>query len=216
MPRRKAAASFVQAARERERTEREERRGLEARAGVLLAASVAIVGLVATFARELNVSGAQRDALLSFVGVASLPMAGALGYLVRALKLGEIPRLTGEGPGVYADRVQETNEQVVDLLRTATKYFAASVGLFLVALIWAAWAVGPPTGKNVTITKKITKDVTVKVKSEPGIRGPRGFKGNGGRQGPPGPRGPEGPPGPEGPRGPEGSPRATSPRGMTG
>lgn len=171
-------------ARQDERTEREERRGLEARAGVLLAAGAAIVGLVANAARDVNVTGAERNALLTLILVGSIVMVVALGLVARALSLG----MTRGGHSVdgplrvhdekdvldqraYVKEIRTNNETMIRWLRPATWIFAASVACFLATLIWASYASAPPPKTNVTVV----------VEGQPGPAGPRGPRG---RQGP--------------------------------
>jgi hypothetical protein len=167
---------------EEERIEREERRGLEARGGALLAAGAAVVGLVATAIRDLNVSSAEKAHLLILADVATGLTAVSLLIVAVALAGGRIPR-GAKSPKEYAADIREHNESIVGPIRVATVLFAFGVGLFLAAIIWSAYATGPsPVQMN-----------TVVVKSERGSRGRRGASGPRGRAGE---RGREGPPGP--------------------
>jgi hypothetical protein len=175
---------FSQVARDEERVEREERRGLEARGGAVLAAGATAVGLVATAIRELRVTGAERDSLLALVAVGSGVMAVALALATVGLVKGKIPREPDEPPGTYAKRVRKNNEEVVGWLRWATGVFVAAVLCLLGALIWAAWASAPsPTPPT---PKEREEPVTVTVKSLKGERGERGPRGYTGPKGVPG------------------------------
>jgi hypothetical protein len=173
--------------REDERTEREERRGLEARASTLLAAGAAVVGLVATAVRDVAVSGPERDRLLSLLVVASLVMVVALGMVARALSLVMTRGGHAADQGVrahaeadviaqqnYVDRIRKGNESMLNWLKPATLVFAVSVACFLATLMWAAYASGPPP------------NTTVMVRSLVGPPGPQGAAGPRGIPGPPG------------------------------
>jgi hypothetical protein len=200
VPPREARRRLTAAGREEESLEREERRGLEARGGVLLGAGAAAVGLVATAARETHVHGWERDLVLGFVVAGSLVMLVAFWMIARALSLGRTNRRHDETRLGYAARIRENNYKIVRQLGRATWVFAASIAFFLVALILAAILASPPPSQS---------PVTVIVKSlqgEKGLSGPRGPGGPRGRRGVKGERGPEGSPGrlPE-PSFPEGS-----------
>jgi hypothetical protein len=166
---------------EEERIEREERRGPEARGGALLAAGAAVVGLVATAIRDLNVSPAEKADLLILADVATGLTAVSLSIVAMALVRGRIPR-GAKSPKEYATDIRKHNERIVLPIRVATVLFALGVVFFLAAIIWSAYATGPPPVQMNTVV----------VKSERGPRGRRGARGPRGRAGE---RGPEGPPG---------------------
>jgi hypothetical protein len=153
--------------REQEGNEREERRGLEARAGALLAAGAAVVGLVATAVGNLNLRGPERDNLLDLVVAGSAVMLVALVMVARALSLG----MTSLGPGeqlpAYVERICRNNQKMVWWLRLATWVFASSVAIFLAVVIWAAYASAPPPKTTMTVV----------VRGERGPAGPHGNRG---------------------------------------
>jgi hypothetical protein len=190
---REAQRRLTAAGREEESLEREERRGLEARGGVLLAAGAATVGLVATAAREAHVSGWERDLLLGLVVGGSLIMLGAFWMIADALNRGRTNRWDDETRLAYAARIRKYNYALVERLGRATTVFALAVACFLVALILAALSASPPPSQP---------SVTVVVKSLQGERGQRG---------PPGPQGSKGVRGARGPKGRPGSPVYPSP-----
>jgi hypothetical protein len=172
-----------QLALEEERAEREERRGLEARAGALLAAGAGVVGLLATALAVVNVGGWERDAILGVFVVGTAIMLDSLRRVAKALSLGLLRRAQNEDRGIYADKIRSNNEIMVEAIGPATRIFAASVAIFLVALLWAAWASRPSTQGSDSVTVKSLQGEAGK----PGPEGPRGREG---------PRGPEGRPGP--------------------
>jgi hypothetical protein len=177
---RAAQLRLTAAGREEESLEREERRGLEARGGVLLGSGAAAVGLVATAARELHVHGLERDVIEGLVVGGSVVMLVAFGMIADALNLGRTERKGDETRLTYAAQIRDKNSIIVRRLGRATWVFAGSIALFLIALILAALSAStPPT----------TPQVPVVVKSL------QGEKGEPGKPGPEGPRGPEGPPG---------------------
>jgi hypothetical protein len=168
-------AAELEHGREDERAERDERRGIEARASALLAAGAAVVGLVATAFRDLNVEGAERDRLLVLIAVASFVMVIALVLAARALSLG----LTTGGHGAeeirrrhteedvqaqfdYVGKIRNNNKRMLKALRPAAWFFAASVTLFLANIIWAGWASAPPPK-----TPVVMKNTTITVKEPP-------------------------------------------------
>jgi hypothetical protein len=138
---------------EAERAEREERRGLEARGGVLLAAGAGIVGLLATALPNANVTGSERDAvLITFAFGVSVMLASLLIVAVvmswGALKLKGI---RAAPPEEAAGKIRESNEDLVRGLGIATVTFAVAIAVFLVALVWAAFASAPPARQKTPI-----------------------------------------------------------------
>jgi hypothetical protein len=175
--------------RQDERNERDERRGLEARASALLAAGVAVIGLVANALRDINVQGAERDALLGLAAGASLAMAIAIALLARALTRrkvagGHVYSTTQPShlpqdviaQGELVNKIRKKNNKMLDRLKPATWVFAGSVAGFIAVLIWAAFASKPSAPPPRPI-------INVVVQSPPGPHG---------AQGPRGPRGPQG------------------------
>jgi hypothetical protein len=180
---REAQQRLTAAGREEESLEREERRGLEARGGVLLAAGAATVGLVATAAREAHVGGWERDLLLALVVAGSLVMLAAFWMIAQALSLGRTNRRADETRLAYAARIRAKNYEIVKHLGRATWVFAGAIACFLVALILAAVSASLPSSQPpVTVIVKSLQGE----KGQRGPRGPRGAKGTRGLEGPPG------------------------------
>jgi hypothetical protein len=167
------------AALEEERAEREERRGLEARAGALLAAGAGVVGLLATALAVVNVAGSERDGILGVFVLGTAVMTVSLAWVAKALTLGLLRREKGEDRGLYAGKIRDNNERMVKALQPATRIFAASVAIFLAALLWAAWASHPAAQDPDRVTVKSLQGE----KGEAGPEGPRGHRGERGPEG---------------------------------
>jgi len=182
-----------QLALEEERAEREERRGLEARAGALLAAGAGVVGLLATALAVVHVGGWERNAILGVFVVGTAIMLDSLRRVAKALSLGLLRRTRGEDRGIYAGKIRSNNEKMVEAIGPATRIFAVAVAIYLGALLWAAWASQPSTQGSDSVT----------------VKSLRGEKGEAGKPGPEGPHGREGPRGPEGRPGPPPLPPAS-------
>jgi hypothetical protein len=96
------------------------------------------------------------------------------------LTIGVTKQGNSESRAAYVDQIRKNNEKVLTWwLIPATWVFAVAIACFLAALIWAAYAKGPPPTPQ-------TREVRVVVKYARGPRGARGSRG---------PQGPEGPPG---------------------
>src|SRR5258708_779956 len=180
---REGLQKLTEAGREEESLEREERRGLEARGGVLLASGATAVGLIATATRESNTHGFERSLLLALVVLGSVVMACALGLIARAMVRGITSKRPEETRFVYIDRIRGNNLAMVKRLGRGTWVFAGSIFVFLLSLILAAFFSKAPSSRTTPVKVTVTTRSLQGEKGEPGPAGPEG------------PRGPEGPPG---------------------
>jgi hypothetical protein len=180
-----AIMSELEHGRQDERTERDERRGLEARASALLAAGAAVIGLVATALRDINVTGAERDRLLTTVAVATLIMAVAIGLTAWALTRRQISgghRDQGEDRAhtwedvqnqwKYVETIREKNRDMLRWLKRGTWAFGVALAFFLATVLWAAWAAAPSSPTPITVHVSAPA-------GPPGPQGPRGYRGLG-------------------------------------
>jgi hypothetical protein len=177
-------------AREDERSEREERRGLETRASALLAAGAALIGLVATAVHSFNLRRPDRVGLEIGLAIAGAAMLAALILILRVLNVPPVdpgsivdryrgPRTGGDiiDQAGIAERIRQTNLTRLKRLKWAARIFAFSVLVFVLALAFAALRELSAPRSTVTV-------VVHNIPGKQGPPGPRGLRGPRGRPDP--------------------------------
>lgn len=191
--------------------DRDERRGIEARAATLIAASLVALGLIGNVATRLDI---RLGGLVGGIALVMLILSGLLILLaLAALTVGfgprfyvppagamDIPRAAEAAPQQAIDQARDFVKELRNLNRGKLKF-----------LQWAGQGLMVAVALLVVSAALLIADSRISVPSqpntnEPGRRGPKGDPGPPGRQGEPGPHGRQGRPGESGPPGPRGFP----------
>jgi hypothetical protein len=188
--------------------EREERRGIEARAATLIAASLVALGLAGNVATGLNI---RLGGLIGDVGLVMLILSGLLilvtlaalifGFQPRFYKPPagqmDIPRAAEAAPRQAINQARE----FVKVLRDGNRRKLESLRLAGRALMAAVASLVVGVGLLIAGSRISVPSAQQGAKGDPGPPGrqgepgPHGRRGDPGESGPPGPRGYPGPPG---------------------
>lgn len=196
--------------------DRDERRGIEARAATLIAASLVALGLIGNVATRLDI---RLGGLVGGLGLAMLISSGvAILVALTALTIGFGPNfyIPPRGEKDIPRTAEESPDEAIDMARNFVGELRRRNKRKLRSLQWAGQALMVAIALLVLGGGLLLADSRISVPGGNGAEtpappGPQGDPGPPGAQGQPGPHGRQGPPGESGPRGPRGYPGAPPP-----
>lgn len=205
-----------------DRVEREERRGLEARAGTLLGALVVALGVVATTAARIGEADPAPWLIVALI-VGAVTVVASILQLTYALAARSSDRPKGDADQEPVSLIADGNiDEAIDLMRRHVMAVANGNRKLLRRLRIANYLLVPATAYLGLAFGGLMFLADAEDRPGCGACPPASESNEGGASGPPGPAGPAGQPGPRGsqgepgPAGPQGQPGESGPRGRRG